>query len=101
MPDATTSTERTKRHERWTFKGTLNADGAPTEFFIGIPARNLTAEDVVTLTDDDYALVEASPLYEKGKDSTVKTEKADTAKAPETAKGKGSGNDTANAPAPA
>lgn len=52
------------RKSPWRWTGTTLANGAPAEFFVGIPARDLSAEDVANLTDEQYATVEASTLYE-------------------------------------
>jgi len=48
------------------------------EFHDGIPARDLTERDIVRLSDEQYAIVEASRLYEQ--------EKAPAAKAKEPVK---------------
>lgn len=39
--------------------------GQPGEYHYAIPARDLTADDVAGLTDDQKATVEASKLYER------------------------------------
>lgn len=52
------------RKAPWRFVGQRDASGQPLEYFHGIPARDLTADDVAALTDDQYATVEASALYE-------------------------------------
>lgn len=57
------------RKSPWRWLGQADANGVPVNFFIGIPARDLTADDVANLTDEQYATVEASKLYEQ---ATVK-----------------------------
>lgn len=52
------------RKAPWRFVGNRDDQGRPLEYFAGIPARDLTADDVAVLTDDQYATVEASALYE-------------------------------------
>jgi hypothetical protein len=54
-----------ERTAPWRYTGAHDAAGRPLEFFSGIPARDLTEQDVAGLSDDDYALVEASTLYAK------------------------------------
>lgn len=51
------------RKHPWQFTSQRNGQGEPLEFVMGIPARDLTADDVAALGEAEYALVEASPLY--------------------------------------
>jgi len=52
------------RKSPWRFVGQKDAAGQPAEYIAGVPARDLTADDVAQLTDDNYAAVEASALYQ-------------------------------------
>lgn len=72
-----------KRHGTWRFTGERNAAGEPLQFFTGIPARDLTDHDIDQLSDDDYATVVASDLYEK-----TEPPKADRAGKSDAASGK-------------
>ena len=54
------------RKSAWRFAGELDRDGRPLAYFSGIPARDLGADDVATLSEAEYRLVEASPLYQPG-----------------------------------
>jgi hypothetical protein len=68
----------TRKHP-WRFTGARDAQGQALEFFSGVPARDLTAEDVAALGDAEYALVEASGLYQlagAAKTAPVKQEDA-------------------------
>ena len=46
------------------------------EFLPGIPARDLTEDDVAALSDEQRALVSDSPLYAKGPGPEAKKTKA-------------------------
>jgi hypothetical protein len=54
----------------YTFKGTYHDTGTdpdaviiPVDFHMGIPAHDLTDEDVGNMTEEEIALVESSDLY--------------------------------------
>lgn len=49
----------------WRFVGTRDRQGRPTEFFDGIPARDLTERDFDRLDDERQTIVRASRLYEQ------------------------------------
>lgn len=52
-----------QRVTEWRFTGKKDAAGVPHEYHTGIPARNLDADDVAALSDDEYKTVELSKLY--------------------------------------
>jgi hypothetical protein len=52
----------TRKHP-WAFTGQRDANGEPAEWHAGIPARDLAEADVAALSDEEYAVVEASRLY--------------------------------------
>jgi|APGre2960657404_1045060.scaffolds.fasta_scaffold179164_2 hypothetical protein len=51
------------RTSPWRFVGARDAQGQPAEWYVGIPARDLTADDVANLSEEQYAVVAASALY--------------------------------------
>jgi len=45
------------------FIGSVDAEGVPVTYHSGIPARDLTDDDLKALTNEQRDAVETSPLY--------------------------------------
>lgn len=62
--------------------------GDGSQFFVGVPARDLEPEDVAALSDEQYDDITADgpatgkPLYQKSEPASRKAAKAPTRKAP-------------------
>jgi len=58
------------------FKGPRDADGMALEFHYGIPATDLDEAAFDALTDEQKAVLAASPLYDLRRDAPKEAERA-------------------------
>ncbi len=60
------------------YVGQTNAEGRPTEYFPGVPARDLDEADIASLSDGQVAEAAASSLYQKSKPGSRETATSST-----------------------